>query len=139
MRLAELLARNDGFVTRAELRRAGYSAHSIRSLLDHGTLVALTRDILGRPSTAPAFQRAVRMGGRVACVTAAYAMGIWVLDQSAFHVVHTGVLDEGRIVGLFPDAVIYGSAFEGADGKPAEWCGGSWCFLRLRRSDQHDR
>jgi len=107
MQLATLLARNDGFVTRRELGRAGFTAHRIRGLLDRGALVALTRDIVGRPNTRPAFQRAVRMGGRAACVTAARAMEIWVLDEAAFHVVPRAANGRFRPDGGQPEPVLH--------------------------------
>jgi hypothetical protein len=87
MDLHAILARNHGFATRAALRRAGYSGHRIRAELAAGGLMAFGRDLVARP-TAPAFlRRAVAMRCRAGCVTAAKAMGLWVLDADAFHVV----------------------------------------------------
>jgi len=90
MHLTTLLDRNSGFATRAELRRNGLTSRGIRELISRGVLAPVTRDIVARPSVPAAFQRAVRMGGRVACVTAARTMGIWVLDDGALHVVPRG-------------------------------------------------
>jgi very-short-patch-repair endonuclease len=107
MRLAQLLAQNHGFVTREQLRRVGVTSHGIRTLIARGALVPFTRDILGRPRANPAFQRAVRMGGRVACVTAAGAMGIWVLESTEFHVVPRSRNGRFRPDGLRPAAVLH--------------------------------
>lgn len=107
MRLDTLLAVNQGFVSRAQLRRAGLSSHSIRALIADGALVAFTRDILGRPTVNPTLRRAVAMGGRVACVTAARAMGIWVLDSDEFHVIPRSHNGRFRSDGLTPEAVLH--------------------------------
>lgn len=107
MQLTTLLARNDGFVTRAELRRAGFTRYAIRSMIERGALVAFTRDILGRPNAAAAFRRAVAMGGRAACVTAARAMGIWVLNGNEFHVVPRSHNARFRADRAAPEAVLH--------------------------------
>ncbi|MFC4243306.1 endonuclease domain-containing protein [Gryllotalpicola reticulitermitis] len=107
MHLATLLARNNGFVTRAELRRYGVSAHAVRGLIARGALVALTRNILARPPVPAEPSRAAMMGGRVACVTAAHSMGIWVLDDTAFHVVPRGRNGHFRTDAAEPRAVVH--------------------------------
>jgi very-short-patch-repair endonuclease len=107
MRLTSLLALNHGFVTREQLRRAGFSPHGIRALIATGALVAFTRDILGRPSSSAVFRRAVGMGGRAACVTAASAIGIWVLDAGAFHVVPRSANGRFRPDGAAPEPVLH--------------------------------
>jgi very-short-patch-repair endonuclease len=103
--LPALLAAGDGFVTREQLHHAGFSAHRIRALIARGTLTAFTRDILGLRDANPAFQRAVRMGGRAACVTAARAYGIWVLDAEDFHLVPRSHNGRFRPDGGTPPAV----------------------------------
>jgi very-short-patch-repair endonuclease len=87
MDLASILLRNDGFAARATLYAAGFSKHRVQRELAAGNLIAYGRDIVGSPRAAPAFQRAVRMRCRIACVTAAKAAGLWVLQTDAFHVV----------------------------------------------------
>jgi len=109
MRLDAILARNDGFATREQLRQAGYSSHGIRLELAKGTLVAFTRDVVGRPTASPMLARAVRMSARVACVTAARRMGLWVLD-SGFHVVPRARGRRFRPDGLAPPATLHWSA-----------------------------
>jgi very-short-patch-repair endonuclease len=105
MQLSEFLDRNHGFTTREDLRRAGVSPHGIRKLIERGALVAFTRDILGRPTVSPAFRRAVSVGGRVACVTAAREYGIWVLDDPGFHVVARSLGGTFRSDGRLPAVV----------------------------------
>ncbi|WP_162940017.1 type IV toxin-antitoxin system AbiEi family antitoxin domain-containing protein [Gryllotalpicola protaetiae] len=104
MRLFDILDRNHGFTTREDLRRAGLSQHAIRKLLESGRLVAFTRDVLGRPNANPAFGRAVQMNSRAACVTAAHAYGVWVLEDSGFHVVTRSPGGKFRLDGRFPVA-----------------------------------
>ncbi|GAA4176136.1 endonuclease domain-containing protein [Gryllotalpicola koreensis] len=107
MRLDTLLSVNQGFVSRAQLRRAGLTSHGIRALIADGALVAFTRDILGRPTANPVLRRAVAMGGRAACVTAARAMGIWVLESDEFHVVPRSHNGRFRSDGLAPEPVLH--------------------------------
>ena len=107
MRLDTLLTVNQGFVSRAQLRHAGFTSHRIRALIAEGALVAFTRDILGRPTANPAFRRAVTMGGRAACVTAARAMGIWVLDTDEFHVIPRSHNGRFRTDGERPEPVMH--------------------------------
>lgn len=87
MDIASILSRNDGFTTRAALYAAGVSKHQLQREVARGTLVPYGRDIVGSPRAPEAFQRAVHMKCRVACVTAAKATGLWVLRADAFHVV----------------------------------------------------
>lgn len=87
MNLATLLSRNDGFATRSSLHEAGFSKRRIQRELAAGRLVAFGRNVVGSPLAPAAFQRGARMGCRLACVTAARAMGLWVLESDAFHVV----------------------------------------------------
>jgi len=110
MTLSSLLAKNHGFVTREQLRRSGLTSYGIRALVAKGALVQLTRDILGRPSANPAFTRAVRMGGRVACVSAAAAIGIWTLESNGFHVVPRSRNARFRPDGDEPPAVLHWNA-----------------------------
>lgn len=110
MRLPAVLARNDGFATREELRRAGFSNYVIRAELARGTLIAYGRDVVGTPTANPAFTRAARMRARVACVTAARAMGLWVLDQDEFHVTPRSRNGRFRADGTSPAAVLHWSA-----------------------------
>lgn len=107
MRLSTLLDLNQGFVTRAELRRRGLTPHGVRSLIDRGDLAVYTRDILGRPGAAPELGRAVRMGGRVACVTALRAMGVWVLGGDEFHVIPRAANSRFCPDGVAPTAVLH--------------------------------
>jgi len=99
-RLASILDRNHGFATRAELHAAGISKRSIQRELAAGRLVAHGRVLVSRRRVMLAYHRAVRMRTRVACVTAARLMGLWVLETDALHVVartdHTHVQLDGR-------------------------------------------
>jgi very-short-patch-repair endonuclease len=107
MNLTMLLSQNDGFATREQLRRAGFSNYAIRAALERGALVAYGRDVVARPVVAPAFARAARMGARVACVTAAHAMGLWVLAEDEFHAIPRSRNSRFRQDGLEPAATLH--------------------------------
>jgi very-short-patch-repair endonuclease len=86
MLLSALIADNLGIVTRQMLRDAGVSNHTIRLWLKDNRLIALTRNTVAFPGVHPEFARAVTMGGRLACVSAARLRGIWVVDDGFLHV-----------------------------------------------------
>jgi len=86
MRRNTLLIDNLGIVTRQMLRDAGISDHRIRLWVKQGRLVAVGRSVVALPGAIPELVRAVRMGGRLACVSAAKVRGIWVIDDGCLHV-----------------------------------------------------
>lgn len=72
--------------TTDELRRAGVSEHQLTSLVRARSLIRVRRGHYARPGTADVVLRAVRIGGRVACVSAARRYGIWVAKELFLHV-----------------------------------------------------
>jgi len=86
MHLRELLTDNLGIVTRRMLRDAGISDHQIRRWLRTGTLLSINRSVLAVPGAKPSLVRAVSLGGRLACISAAKLRGLWVVDDGRFHV-----------------------------------------------------
>jgi very-short-patch-repair endonuclease len=86
MHLRELLTDNLGIVTRRMLRDAGVSDHQIRRWVRAGALVSLTRSVVAVPGAAPSLVRAVSLGGRLACISAARLRGLWVVDDGRFHI-----------------------------------------------------
>lgn len=87
MNLDRILDLNYGFATRATLQAAGFSKGRIQEELRAGRLTAFGRLVVGRPTASRTLRRAVAMRTRIGCVTAAKAIGLWVLDTDAFHVV----------------------------------------------------
>lgn len=68
------------------LRDAGVSDHQVRRWLKSGTLVAISRSVVAVPGAHPELVRAVALGGRLACISAARMRGIWVMDDGCLHV-----------------------------------------------------
>ncbi|WP_022883133.1 hypothetical protein [Gryllotalpicola ginsengisoli] len=87
MHLAELLKPNAGFATRRMLRDAGWSDYRIRAELAAGSLVAVGRDIVATPRADPVLVRVVRMGGRLACVSAARRLHLRVPPGLGLHII----------------------------------------------------
>ncbi|MCL2516452.1 MAG: endonuclease domain-containing protein [Microbacteriaceae bacterium] len=106
MHLATVLELNHGFATRGQLRRGGMTDYAIRKELERGTLVAFGRDLVARHGASATLVRAASMGARVACVTAARAMGLWVLDDG-FHVVARSPNARFRSDGRMPEARLH--------------------------------
>lgn len=71
--------------SRAELLDAGSSAEDITRAVKAGTLVRLRRDHYSRPSIDAQIAEAVRIGGRVSCVTLLQMLGVFVLKSSGLH------------------------------------------------------
>lgn len=86
MRLKELIAEQRSVMTREMVRRAGISDYRIRQCIERGAALALTRDVIAVRGAPVEMVRAARLGARVACVSAARLMGLWVVDDGCLHV-----------------------------------------------------
>tara|TARA_Y100000814_G_scaffold43631_1_gene27277 strand:+ start:5413 stop:6264 length:852 start_codon:yes stop_codon:yes gene_type:complete len=86
MDLVREVAMRGGLAATHELLRAGATAHSLRAAVEAGLLIRVRQGWYALPSTPPALQSAVRVGGRATCVTAARDLGLWVVDTPAVHV-----------------------------------------------------
>lgn len=72
--------------TRADLVAAGVSPRAITAAVHEGTLLRLRRDRYARTAVDGDIAEAVRISGRVTCLTLLRAMGVFVLTCTALHV-----------------------------------------------------
>jgi len=71
--------------TTVELRREGVSEQRLTLSVREGSVIRVRRGHYARPGTDDALLRAVRVGGRLACVSAARRYGIWVEKNLFLH------------------------------------------------------
>lgn len=71
--------------SRAELRQGGSSGADITRAVKAGTLVRLRRDHYAYPDIDDDVADAVRVGGRVACITLLQKLGVFVLRSAGLH------------------------------------------------------
>ncbi|MDP3952556.1 type IV toxin-antitoxin system AbiEi family antitoxin domain-containing protein [Microbacterium sp.] len=71
--------------SRKELLEAGNSADDITRAVKSGLLVRLRRDHYSAPGVDAEVAEAVRVGGRVSCVTLLQMLGVFVLKSSGLH------------------------------------------------------
>lgn len=76
----------DDTVTRQQLLDMGLTVREIASRVHSGRLVRVRRGHYATPDTALPVQRAVRLGGRLGCVSELRQRGVWVLDGEVLHV-----------------------------------------------------
>ena len=82
----EIVGRLGGVVRVSALRSAGATESEIRAAVRGGQLRRIRKGWLHTADAAPAIIRAVRLGGRLACVSAARHLGLWTLDdEHEFH------------------------------------------------------
>ncbi|MFF2633107.1 endonuclease domain-containing protein [Microbacterium sp. NPDC058021] len=72
--------------TRAELLAAGMSRRGLRGEVAAGRLIRARRDRYLRSDAPPALREAVRVGGRLACVSLLQLLGVFVLANAVTHV-----------------------------------------------------
>lgn len=72
--------------TREELHSAGMTGADITAAVRYGQLLRLRRNHYARPDIAADVAEAVRIGGRIACLSLLQMIGIFVLEVSALHV-----------------------------------------------------
>lgn len=83
---------NTGIVSTRRLRASGVGATEIRRAIRDGALTRLRRGWYALPSATPAVTLAVRVGGRLGCVSALAWHGSWAFSGRATHVrVSSGV------------------------------------------------
>lgn len=71
---------------RDDLLRDGWRPRQIARAVRDGTLLRLRRDRYARADLDPQIAKAVRTGGRLCCVSLLRIIGVFVLDEEAFHV-----------------------------------------------------
>lgn len=74
------------YLTRAELFEQGHTRNSIVEALRTGRLVHVRRDRYLLPGAEDAFVRAVRVGGRLTCLSYLAVLGVFVLENRNLHV-----------------------------------------------------
>jgi very-short-patch-repair endonuclease len=72
--------------TRAQLLRVGVNPRELAAAVHADRVLRVRRGYYCRPSTDPALVQAVRIGGRLGCVSAAQSLGIWSTVPTAPHV-----------------------------------------------------
>jgi very-short-patch-repair endonuclease len=85
-RITDALGLFDGIATRNELIAAGIRGPEISSSVRAGEVRRIRRAHYGLPAAPARAIAAVRVGGRLGCVTAARSYGIWVNDDETIHV-----------------------------------------------------
>ena len=87
MTWAEVFADNDRTILRRHhLVEAGATGKSLTAAVANGFLVRVMRDHYALPATSSAVEQAVRVGGRLCCVSAIAQLGIFTFDSSAPHI-----------------------------------------------------
>lgn len=81
-----LVERFGGIAHRADLYEAGVRRDAVRASIRRGTLVPVRRDWVATSGCDPALIRAVRIGGRLSCLSAAAHLKLWRIDDGSFHV-----------------------------------------------------
>ncbi|WP_344792719.1 endonuclease domain-containing protein [Gryllotalpicola daejeonensis] len=86
MDLRSVLNTELGFATRTRLREYGITKHELARALEQHRVMAIGRSLIAHRTADPEYVRAVRMGGRLACLTAAKKRKLWVIDDGRFHI-----------------------------------------------------
>jgi very-short-patch-repair endonuclease len=76
-----------GLAATHELLRAGWTSHQLTRFVNSGLLIRVRQGWYTVPETDEALQQSVRVGGRLACVSAARAYGLWVPGTRKVHVI----------------------------------------------------
>lgn len=82
--LAEIWAAT--MIPREQLTRNGMSTHAITDAVRQGRLLRVRRGVYALPDTKPEIISAVRVGGRLTCLTLLSMIGVFVLSHPALHV-----------------------------------------------------
>ncbi len=80
------VSRLGGAARVAALRSAGVSSSQLRLALAHGQLRRIRKGWVAIPDAPADVVRAVTLGGRVACISAAQHHGLWTPDAAVLHV-----------------------------------------------------
>jgi very-short-patch-repair endonuclease len=73
-------------LTRSDLRARGFTSRRITAAVRAGDLLRARRNHYLHPEAPPSLVRAVRVGGRLGCVSLLAARGVFVFDSSRLHV-----------------------------------------------------
>ena len=73
-------------VTTEDLRTAGWSPRRIAGAVQRGEMLRIRRGHFAPVGTADPVVRALRIGGRLGCVSELRHRGVWVLDDTSLHV-----------------------------------------------------
>ena len=74
------------YTTRAELLAQGYTRRSIQAAVRRGDLIHVRRDRYLAPEANDLLVRAVRVGGRLTCLSLLALLGVFVLRNQLLHV-----------------------------------------------------
>lgn len=77
MTWARILHETGGAATTQSLRLSGVSDRALRDAVDDGRLVRPRRGVYALPELLPSGMAALRLGGRLSCVSAARSYGLW--------------------------------------------------------------
>lgn len=75
-----------GAATRRELLASGLTVGQLAGSVRSGAVTRARRGWYVLPDAEEALQQSVRVGGRMACLTALRSLGVWVLDDGRLHV-----------------------------------------------------
>lgn len=101
---------------REQLIRNGMSTHAITAAVREGRLLRVRRGLYALPDTKPEVVSAVRVGGRLTCLTLLRLIGVFVLAQPGLHVQVAAHLSRSR--GRRPDGAVLHWAVPCADEAP---------------------
>lgn len=96
----EVLRRLGGLAAASALRRAGVDRSAIERAVQAGDLVRPRRGWYAAPWAAPELVTAVRVGGRLGCVSALRRHGVWTLPHPGIHVTAARGVDIRRAAGI---------------------------------------
>jgi very-short-patch-repair endonuclease len=87
MHAVTALARlREPIATRSQLLRAGALPLDLTDAVRSGALIRVRRGYYARADAPAKLVQAVRVGGRLGCVSAAESLGVWVLDHPFAHI-----------------------------------------------------
>ncbi|GAA4373415.1 endonuclease domain-containing protein [Agromyces bauzanensis] len=93
-----------GIAHRADLHAAGVTRHAIQASLRRGELTPVRRDWVAVRECAPALRRAVEIGARLSCVSAAEHLELWTIADGRFHVAASPTVSRLRLTPTPPGA-----------------------------------
>jgi very-short-patch-repair endonuclease len=106
---ADLVARLGGIAHRSALYEAGATREAVRASLKRGELVSVRRDWVATPACPPVLRRAVQIGGRLTCLSAAAHLGLWMIDDGMFHVAAPSTASRLALTGIPSSEVVHWS------------------------------
>lgn len=86
MNIDDDIRRLGGLAATHELLRRGWSAYALARAVHVGRIVRVRQGWYALPETTVERQRAVRVGGRLTCASAAYDLGMWEQPPAQLHV-----------------------------------------------------